>query len=180
MSTLPHEIVSFWSDAGAKAWFRKSKAFDDEIAGRYRDEVLAARDGTLDDWMDDANSCLALLLLLDQFPRNIFRDTPDMFASDAKAIATAKIAVQRGHDQAIEPGLRAFVYMPFMHSETVADQATSVALFDQLGVADNIKHALEHAEIIEKFGRFPHRNAILGRASTSAEIAFLADGGFAG
>jgi len=180
MTATPHEIVTFWREAGPQAWFKKSDAFDEQIRARFGDEVIAAREGHLDAWIDDAQSCLALLLLRDQFPRNIFRDTPDMFASDSKALEVARIAVDKGYDAQVEPDMTAFVYMPFMHSEALADQERCVALFTALNRGDNLRHANEHADIIRQFGRFPHRNAVLGRESTPEEEQFLADGGFAG
>lgn len=180
MSTKPETVVSFWRDAGSKKWFQKSDAFDAQIESNFLELIVSARAGCHDDWIDQPESCLALILVLDQFPRNVFRGTADMFASDAKAVETARAAIAHGHDKAIDPTMRAFVYMPFMHSEAPEEQATSVELFTALGAAANLKHALEHAEIVARFGRFPHRNAILGRVSTAEEITFLTNGGFAG
>ncbi len=180
METNPQDIVSFWQDAGPGKWFRKSDDFDRTIAATFGADVQRARRGQLDHWRDDAAPCLALIILLDQFPRNMFRGTAQMFASDTKAVATAHYAIDAGHDQAIDEALRAFVYMPFMHSEAPADQVTSVRLFELLGKPGNIKHALQHAEIIAKYSRFPHRNAILGRVSSPEELAFLERGGFSG
>ncbi len=180
MKSAPEDIVSFWREAGPKSWFTKSASFDESIRASFGDDVAAARDGALDEWSHDPASALALILLLDQFPRNIFRDTPEMFASDAKALAVAGAAINAGHDTMLDPGMRAFIYMPFMHSELLADQDRSVALFESLAAEANIKHAREHREIIVRFSRFPHRNAILGRPSTPAEDAYLKGGGFKG
>lgn len=178
MTSSPEEIVSFWREAGPKAWFQKSDTFDETIRSRFDDDITAARDGRLDGWLSEPVPCLAFILLLDQFTRNIFRDSPEMFASDARARAAADTAIAAGHDAALDADMRAFVYMPFMHSEQLADQDRSVALFEALGA--NQKHAHEHRDIVARFGRFPHRNALLGRASTAEETAFLEGGGFKG
>ncbi|MGI9408242.1 MAG: DUF924 family protein [Hyphomicrobiaceae bacterium] len=172
--------MSFWSDAGPSAWFKKSDTFDDAIRNSFSSEVVSARNGDLDAWLSEPVPALALILLLDQFPRNIFRNTLAMFESDAHALLSANKTIQSGHDRQLDEKLRAFVYMPFMHSENMADQERSLTLFDDLGIADNIKHAKAHADIIRRFGRFPHRNPILGRTSTAEEITFLNAGGFAG
>ena len=128
----------------------------------------------------DGEGALALLILLDQFPRNLFRDSAHAFATDGKALSIAKFAIGEGFDQAIEPELRPFIYMPLMHSEVLADQEASVVLFEGLGAKTNLDFALLHRDIIARFGRFPHRNAALGRATTPEEKAFLEEGGFAG
>ncbi|KQV98462.1 DUF924 family protein [Rhizobacter sp. Root1221] len=173
------DVIAFWQNAGPERWFRKDTAFDDEFRARFLPAHEAAAAGSLDDWAATAPGALALLILLDQFPRNAFRGTARMFATDAQARAIANTAIANGFDQAVEPALRPFVYLPFMHSELLVDQHRSVALNERLD-ADTLKFARLHLDIIERFGRFPHRNDVLGRYSTRAEQHFLAEGGFAG
>jgi uncharacterized protein (DUF924 family) len=175
----PARVVEFWSQAGFKAWFSKDDAFDQ----RFREHFLAAHEaaaaGKLDGWLTAPQAALALLLLLDQFPRNCFRGSPRMYATDALARERARQALERGHDRATEPSLRLFFYLPFSHSEDLADQERAVALSVPLG-PEVAKHAIGHHDIVKRFGRFPHRNALLGRQSTPEELQFLAEGGFAG
>ena len=139
-----------------------------------------ARAGGLDEWASTTDGILALIILLDQFPRNMYRGTPDMFTADAKALTLAKEAVARGVSGEVPAAIRQFVYMPYMHSERLDDQEKCVELFTAEGLDNNIKYAIEHRDIIAQFSRFPHRNAILERKSTAEEIAFLEAGGFAG
>jgi uncharacterized protein (DUF924 family) len=174
------EIVSFWREAGPKAWFSKDDELDTEIRRRFLGTHEAAAEGLLSDWETSAGGALALLILLDQFPRNMFRDTPRMFASDPLARALAAGAIVRGFDAQVPKEMRTFFYLPFMHSETMPDQARSVAFYKAIEDADSLKWADEHADIVRRFGRFPHRNAVLGRASTPEEQAFLDAGGFSG
>jgi uncharacterized protein (DUF924 family) len=175
----PGEIVDFWRAAGPAHWFAKDAEFD----ARFRERFLAAHEsaarGELDDWLDRAESSLALLLLLDQFPRNAFRGSARTYATDAQARAVATRAIDAGHDQRIEPELRLFCYLPFAHSESLADQDRSVELMRTLGT-EPLEHAEGHRDIIRRFGRFPHRNALLGRTTTAAERAFLDADGFSG
>lgn len=173
------EIVRFWRDAGPKAWFVKDETFDGRCRGFELEHHAAAR-GELSAWEMDAEGALALLILLDQLPRNIFRKSPHSFATDGLAQAVATRALKRGFDAATDSALRMFFYMPFEHAEDLAAQEKCVTLFTNLGDAEYLKFAILHHDIIAKFGRFPHRNAILGRKSTPEELAFLADGGFAG
>lgn len=172
-------VVEFWQQAGPSKWFAKDEDFD----RRFREAFLplheAAARGELDDWIEQPASALALVLLLDQLPRNAFRGTPRMYATDAAARRCAASLIERGHDRALDPSLQLFCYLPFSHSESLADQERAVALMAPLG-PEVAKHAIEHRDIVERFGRFPHRNAILGRESTDAERAFMAEGGFAG
>lgn len=170
----PTDLTTFWRAAGKEAWFKKNTAFDAELRTRFLDAHMAAARRELDHWLETREGALALILLLDQIPRNIFRDTGHMFATDPLARWTADRAIAAGHDQAVEKELQAFCYLPFEHSEDAADQARSVALFEATGDAYNIKWAKLHADIIARFGRFPHRNAALGRANTPAEDAYLA------
>lgn len=176
---LPSEVVNFWREAGETKWFRKDDTFDAEFRSRFLPAHEAAASDGLDPWAATAEGSLALLILLDQFPRNAFRGSARMFATDAKALDVANAALERGQDRQVEEALRSFVYLPFEHSEALADQDRSVALFEPLG-AELLKWAVMHRDIIVRFGRFPHRNAVLGRESTPAEIEFLQSGGFAG
>lgn len=172
-------VVAFWRDAGPDRWFTKDKAFDD----RFRSQCLALHDaaasGALESWLAEPESALALVLLLDQFPRNCFRDTARMFATDALARAAATAAIAAGHDLAVDPDLRVFFYLPFEHSEDPADQERAVALIAPLD-EEQRRYAELHRDIIRRFGRFPHRNAVLGRETTPEEQRFLDEGGFAG
>jgi len=172
-------VVSFWREAGPAAWFRKDDRFDTRLRERFLALHMEAARRTLDGWAETAEGSLALLILLDQFPRNAFRGTGHMYATDALARYFARAMVDRGQDQAIEPALRLFCYLPFAHSEDMADQQLSVRLQQALG-ADAQDHARGHLRIVERFGRFPHRNAMLGRDTTAEERAFLDGGGFAG
>ncbi len=176
----PADILAFWRAAGRERWFAKDTAFDAELRRRFLTLWEAARDGRLKAWEDSDDGALALILVLDQFPRNMFRDDARAFATDAAALAVARQAVARGVDARVDPALRALVYLPFMHSEDLADQERCVALCRAAGLTANIDFAVEHADIIRRFGRFPHRNRVLGRATTPEEAAFLAGGGFAG
>jgi uncharacterized protein (DUF924 family) len=178
-SVTPADVVVFWREAGPARWFRKDAAFDDEFRARFLSAHEAACRGELDDWALDAQGALALLILLDQFPRNAFRGTPRMFESDAKARDVAREALRRGFDAQADEQLRTFFYLPFMHSEQLADQDLAVELTRKLG-DEAARYAIIHRDIIERFGRFPHRNALLGRVTTPEEQRFLDDGGFGG
>jgi uncharacterized protein (DUF924 family) len=179
LNATPESVVGFWRDAGSSRWFRKDAAFDEQFRARFLTAHEAALRGELDDWAGDAQGALALLILLDQFPRNAFRDTARMFESDAKARDIARLALRSGFDAQVDAELRNFFYLPFMHSEQLADQDLAVQLTRALG-DEPLRYALMHRDIIEKFGRFPHRNAVLGRETTPEEQRFLHDGGFAG
>lgn len=174
-------VLGFWAAAGPSRWFRKDPAFDAEVRTRLLPLHEAAARGALAGWLDDgADAALALVLLLDQVPRNAFRGSARAFATDALARVVAQRALDRGHDRAQpDPGLRNFFYVPFMHSEWLPDQQQALRLC-QLLPGDAARHARIHLEIVERHGRFPHRNALLGRRTTPAEQAFLDDGGFAG
>ena len=174
------EIVSFWSDAGPDRWFTKDAAFDDQIRERFLDTYEAAAAGKLSGWEHSAQDALALLILLDQFPRNMFRGDARTFATDPLARAVAAGAIVRGFDSQVPADLRGFFYLPFEHSEDLADQERGIAFYKASGDADGLKWAEIHADIIRRFGRFPHRNAVLGRATTPEEQKFLDDGGFSG
>ncbi len=176
----PTEIITFWREAGYERWYKKDEAFDAEIRRRFLATWEAALAGQRDDWQNSDDGTLALLIVLDQFPRNMFRGDPRAFASDAKAREVADRAITRGVDQRLDSVMRQFVYLPFEHSESLADQNRSVALFKTLGDAENLRYAEIHEDIIRRFGRFPHRNQVLGRTTTDDEAAFLTSGGFAG
>ena len=176
---LPHEIVAFWRDAGHERWFGKSDAFDEELREQFEGLHFAAARGELADWAETADGSLALLILLDQVPRNIFRGSAHAYATDPLAKSIAEAAIAAGHDQAFDLALRCFFYLPFEHSESLQDQDRCVELSKALD-ADTLQWAEMHRDIICRFGRFPHRNAALGRETTAAEAAFLAEGGFAG
>ena len=175
----PADVVAFWREAGPKRWFEKDAAFDDDIRRRFLKLHEAAAAGKLTNWEANAEGTLALLILLDQFPRNMFRGQARMFASDLLAHAIASRAILNGFDGAF-PDLFGFFYLPFMHSEELADQERAIAFYRARNDADGLKWAERHADIIRRFGRFPHRNAVLGRVSTPEEQAFLDGGGFAG
>jgi uncharacterized protein (DUF924 family) len=174
------EVVSFWRDAGPDRWFNKDAAFDNQIRERFFDTYEAAAAGKLSGWEHSAQSALALLILLDQFPRNMFRGDPRAFATDPLALALAAGAIVRGFDSQVPADLRGFFYLPFEHSEDLADQERGIAFYTASGDADGLKWAEIHADIIRRFGRFPHRNAVLGRVTTPEEQKFLDDGGFSG
>lgn len=176
----PADIIAFWRDAGPDRWWKKDAAFDDEIRTRFLATWEAARDGKLSAWQETDEGALALVIVLDQFPRNMFRNDPKMFSTDAKAVDVVARAVAEGRDDRTPKDLLAFLYMPYMHTETLEGQTRSMELFEKLGDPFNLKFAKEHRDIIVRFGRFPHRNAMLGRATTPEEAKFLADGGFAG
>jgi len=173
------DVVDFWRDAGPSRWFAKNEAFDADFIARFARAHQAAARGQLDHWTQDAEGTLALLVLLDQFPRNTWRNNPHMLATDGKALAVAKKAVEAGFDRQMEAVLRPFFYLPFMHSEVLAEQERSVELNAALD-ANTQRYAVLHRDIIARFGRFPHRNAMLGRASSAEEQKFLDEGGFAG
>ena len=181
-SMIPHSaeaVIAFWKQAGPKRWFAKDEGFDRDFRDRFNAAHMQAARRELEGWLTTADGALALLILLDQYPRNAFRGTAHMFATDPLARFYARTMVDAGLDQQVEPQLRAFCYLPFEHSEDPQDQQRSLALNQQLD-ASTYHWAKEHADIIERFGRFPHRNGVLGRACTDEELAFLKAGGFAG
>jgi uncharacterized protein (DUF924 family) len=176
----PNDVLAFWRAAGPQKWYTKDSEFDAEIVRRFLPTYEAAVAGRLSHWEDTPEGALALVITLDQLPRNMFRGNPRTFAADALARAAADRAISRGFDQRIATQERQFLYIPFEHSEDAADQERSLRLFRANDDADALKWAELHADIIRRFGRFPHRNAILGRATTPGEQAFLDSGGFAG
>lgn len=184
MSTA-EEILEFWfgnstdADYGKsrKVWFIKNLEFDEEVRSRFLDDYQQATTGQLDDWKASAQGCLALIILLDQFPRNMFRSQPQAFATDPQALAYAKYAVAQGFDKELLPIQRQFIYLPFEHSENLTDQHQCIELFSTLKDYSEcvlgIDYAHRHFRVIETFGRFPHRNEILGRETTAEEAEFL-------
>ena len=173
----PIDIVTFWRDAGPTKWFRGGAAFDRECEARFYDAHFAAALRTLDAWIESPDGTLALLLLLDQIPRNIFRGTAHAYATDPLARDFARQAVAAGFDQKADPAMRLFFYLPFEHSEDLDDQEFSLRLHATLPGPDPDGWAKQHYEVIRRFGRFPHRNAALGRQSTPAELVWLREGG---
>ena len=176
----PAEVLAFWRAAGPDKWFEKDDAFDAEIRERFLDTYVAAAAGRLAAWEDEAESALALVIVLDQFPRNMFRGDARTYVADPLARMVADRAILRGFDKRYAPPERTFFYLPFEHSENLADQERCVALNRAAADEDGVKWAEVHADIIRRFGRFPHRNRMLGRATTPEEQAFLDAGGFAG
>ena len=177
------EVLRFWFGSGAdygtgrKAWFQKTPEFDHEIRDRFLPLHERAAAGELDEWQAQAPDCLALVITLDQFPRNLFRGQARAFACDAQALGAARRALELGHDAAMLPVERLFLYLPFEHSESLEDQWRAIALIGRLApwpeTAGTFSYAVRHWEIVRRFGRFPHRNSALGRASTPEEIEFL-------
>jgi uncharacterized protein (DUF924 family) len=172
-------VVAFWRDAGPSLWFSRDDAFDARFRTMFIDLHEAAARGELDHWQATPEGALALLLLLDQFPRNAFRGTPRVYESDVNARQIAAAAVAAGHDRHVDDELRTFLYLPFSHSEAMEDQTQSVLLFRQIG-GEDLAYAERHHDIVRRFGRFPHRNVILGRITTDEEQRFLDEGGFSG
>jgi uncharacterized protein (DUF924 family) len=183
---LRRRVLDFWFGPPGSAgygeaqaiWFETDSAFDAEVRRRFEAEVENAARGGHDGMAADPEGALALVILLDQFPRNLYRGAARAFATDAKARRVAEQAIAAGHDRALAPFMRPFLYLPFEHSEAMADQERSVALFRALGDERSLAFAIGHRDVIARFGRFPHRNAALGRASTPEERAFLKQPGF--
>lgn len=168
-------ILDFWFAPGMeKRWFAADSALDRELAERFGQDLAQAAQGALDHWVDSADGALALVILLDQLPRNIFRGKYQAFALDGKALAMAEAAILRGHDRTLPPIRRRFLYLPFEHSESLPDQKFCVQLFEQAGDdPEGLDYARKHLAVIERFGRFPHRNEALERETTPEEEEFL-------
>ena len=183
--SAPHEILDFWFGCEGEegygefreAWFTKDREFDREIRDRFEPVYEEAAGGELDHWKSEARSCLALIIVLDQFPRNMYRGDARMYAADEKAREAARHAIEHAYDRELSPYGRLFMYLPFEHSEELDDQRLSVELFrglsTEMGSEDLLGYAVRHLEIVERFGRFPHRNEILGRRTTPEEAEFL-------
>jgi uncharacterized protein (DUF924 family) len=173
-------ILDFWMLAGPERQFAKDAAFDGVLAVRFGGALQKARLGAFDHWGETPEGALGLVILLDQVSRNIHRGSPLAFAADARALILAKTSIGRGFHQMLPPPLGQWLIMPFEHAENFDAQNRAVALFGTMGLHEMVYYAQFHLDIIARFGRFPHRNPVLGRKSTAAEIAFLQAGGFAG
>ncbi len=180
MTAHPNDVVGYWLTAGPGKWFKKNIAFDEAIRLKFESTHHRAARSEYDAWAATPDGALALLILLDQFPRNLYRNSAHAFATDPKARAIARAAIEAGFDREVDPALRNFFYLPFEHSEDMADQDYGLALVAEAGVEDDLKWAGVHRDIIARFGRFPHRNHALGRVTTAEEQEFLDEGGFAG
>ena len=177
MDVTAKEIIEYWySDRVKSQWFSSTPELDNEILDKYKRVWEKASIGELDEWSKDPEGCLALVIILDQFPLNMFRDLAKCFESERKAVEIALKATNNKFDHKIERGKLAFLFMPLMHSEDLTEQDLAVKLFREFNLDGNISYAEQHREIIREFGRFPHRNKILGRESTEEEIAYLASG----
>lgn len=178
----PEDVLSFWLDeVGEKGWYAPPDGLDDEIRDRFEPAWTSARDGTYALWLTYPTGTLAYILLMDQFPRNMHRNTGEAFATDRQGLAAAKAAIDRKWDLRIDPPARQFFYLPLMHSENLCDQDRCVRLFcERMPSSEhNLLHARAHREVIRLFGRFPYRNGALGRPSTAAEKNYVAAGGYA-
>ena len=177
MTTIT-DIIAFWREAGAAKWFARDEAFDAEFRQRFELAHFAAARGEYEPWMASGAGALALQILLDQFPRNCFRGTAHSYATDGLARHYAQRAVDAGLDRDVEAPLRVFCYLAFEHSEALPHQHQAVSLIAALGDAELLRYAELHRDVVQQFGRFPHRNAALGRESTQEEVEFLVSGGF--
>ena len=173
-------VIDFWRAAGPAKWFVKDLTFDQEIITRFGDLPDEIAEGCHQDWQESALGLLALILALDQFPRNIFRGTAKSFAFDGHALGLARRVIDQGLDDEIDVPLKQFFYLPFMHSEVLEDQKLCLTLYRKINDEQGLDFAQQHFDIIERFGRFPHRNDILGRSSSEDEVLFLQSehGGF--
>ncbi len=183
MIQSPELVLNFWFDeAGPKRWWSADPAFDAAVRDRFQDLHASAGEGVFDDWCETARGALALVILLDQIPRNMYRGTPEAYSTDRKALEVAREALELAHDAMLTPVERHFLYMPFTHSESLEDQERGIALGEALEKSqgkddtDFLRHARMHRDVIHRYGRFPHRNPILGRSSTPDEEAYLAQG----
>jgi uncharacterized protein (DUF924 family) len=177
----PDEILTFWLDeVGPKGWYESDPKLDETIRARFHQTWQSACEGGHSLWLTHASGALAYIILTDQFPRNMFRSEGKAFSTDAISRAVAKTSIHKGWDLRIDPPARQFFYMPLMHSENQSDQDRCVRLMHERlqGSDSNLLHARAHREVIRKFGRFPHRNAALGRSTTAAESVFIDDGGY--
>ncbi|MBV1886565.1 MAG: DUF924 domain-containing protein [Parvibaculaceae bacterium] len=175
----PQTVIDFWTDAGPAKWFQRDDDFDAEVSIQFGDWVAAAAKGKLNFWMSEPEGAVALVILLDQFPRNMYREDVRAYGFDRQALQVSRDAIVRGDDLKLEGALRRWLYMPFMHSEDLSAQEEGLLYFsERLDDADTYKYAVVHADVIRQFGRFPHRNEVLERASSDEEISFLENGGF--
>jgi uncharacterized protein (DUF924 family) len=168
------DILTFWFSERVKPlWYNSTPEFDRELRDKYMDTYQAALNGELSVWEETPQGALALVICLDQFPLNMFRNKAESFAGEAPSRQVAAMAIKKGFDQSLEGVQKAFLYLPYMHSEELTDQDRVLELFSKAGLEDNLKWANHHRDIVKRFGRFPHRNAILGRQNTPEEIAYL-------
>ena len=167
------EVIGFWRAAGPERWFKPDQTFDESCRNRFLLTYEAGARGDLNEWELSPEGSLALIILLDQMPRNMFRGTKGIYRTDPAALMVADRAIEKGHDRQVEPALRRFFYLPFMHSEALHHQDRSVAYNEALGDEEVAKWARHHRDIVRRFGRFPHRNELLGRDSTPDEAAYL-------
>jgi len=173
--TNPQTILGFWfSERCRPLWFNSNPAFDLEIKQRFEKAFKDAQNDLLAHWRNSANGCLALVILLDQFPLNMYRGLPQSFSGEKKSREIARHALDQYFDRYLNGEQKAFLYMPFMHSEHIEDQDLAVTLFDKAGLKENLRYAIHHRDIVRRFGRFPHRNAILNRPNSRDEIEYLA------
>lgn len=171
----PQTLLDFWfTPENEKRWFNSTPEFDQQIRDQFEVVWTTAKDGQLTDWEQSAEGVLALVILLDQMPLNMYRDRPESFSTEAQAREVAGRAIERGFDSQLSDSGKAFLYMPYMHGEDIAVQNRAVELYEAAGLEFNLKFAKHHREIVRQFGRFPHRNAILDRASTAEEVNWLA------
>jgi uncharacterized protein (DUF924 family) len=180
VTATPGDILTFWRNAGPQQWYAAKPAFDDAIRLKFEPVHHAAARGEYDRWAESPAGVLALLILLDQVPRNIYRKSGHAFATDPKARAIARVSAERGWHREVEPQMAQFMLLPFEHSEDIADQDYGLTLAEELGDAEVLKWMIIHRDIIVRFGRFPHRTAARGRTTPTEDQAFLDDGGFAG
>ena len=170
------DVLAFWfGEESRRHWFQSDPAFDQAVRRRFAELFARAASGELESWETSAEGCLALCILLDQVPRNMFRDDPRAFETDDRALAIAEQALAKGYDRDLPAERKQFLYMPFMHSESLPNQLRALALFESQGMVVNRRHAQQHLALIRRFGRFPHRNAILGRPDTAAEASYLGE-----
>jgi len=173
-SEIINDILTLWFSERVKPlWYNSTPEFDQELRENYMDAYQAALNGGLSAWEETPQGALALVICLDQFPLNMFRNQAESFAGEAPSREVAARAIEKGFDQSLEGAQRAFLYLPYMHSENMTDQDRVMELFSKAGLKDNLKWASHHRNIVQRFGRFPHRNVILGRQSTPEEIAYL-------
>ena len=174
------DVLEFWFSAGPQKWFTRQDAFDDAIGDRFLTLHAKAANGGIDEWAMNPEGALALIIVLDQFSRNLYRTSPKAFATDEKALGLSQNLISKRQDIEFPITVRLWIYMPFQHSEDLEIQDRSIELFETIDDPENLRFAHIHRDIIEKFGRFPHRNQVLGRTSSAEELKFLADGGFSG
>jgi uncharacterized protein (DUF924 family) len=182
ISAIIDDILTLWFSGRVKSmWYNSTPEFDQELRDKYLDTYHAALNGELSAWEQTPQGALALVICLDQFPLNMFRNKAEGFAGEEPSRQIAARAIEKGFDQSLDDTQKAFMYMPYMHSEELADQDRVLELFSNAGLEDNLKWANHHRDIVKRFGRFPHRNAILGRQSTPEEAAYLqSDDAFTG